>query len=226
MKKNTKAALKAVNKSVNQHNARVRRENDKFNRLTRAEKRVAIARDVLAQMGTGRFVAEAGYWLTLPDAFYLIEATDAQKEKNTELQSILKKREQCQGCALGGMFMCAVERANKLKVRDLSTFEEATKEDMDEDPWYLDNLQVEGEDTLDYLKRFFSEEQLTLIESAFEQGDGAYGKAGADFCANVLEASDRMRVIMQNIIVNKGKFCPEQTPVMVWNTWVIPGFVG
>lgn len=214
---------KSVKKIVSQHNRQVTRENKAFQALSPAEKRVYIARDVLAQIASKKLVPTIGIWLSGKgrDLF-----TEKDLNKDPELQDILKKTKQCEGCAIGGMFMCAVQTADQLKLSKLEGVKNF-KEDQEDNPGqyhYLDN-DIDQRDAFNYLKKFFSSNQLAMIETAFERGGGAYHAhdGSADFVTSITGASERMKLIMQNIIVNKGTFRPEKKPVQVW---VIPGFVG
>lgn len=202
----TKAALNQV---VAKENRRVVRDNKAFEKLSPAEKRVAIARDVLAQISLKRLIPTNGRWLSGKDDNDLFSAKD--EKKDLELQEILGKKRECKGCALGGMFMCAVELADKLKVSDLSS---DTREENS----------MQQEDVFAYMKKFFTLDQLNKIESAFEQGDGATEDSdGAHWLSSEGDASERMRLIMENIIVNKGKFNLDKEPE---RAWVTPGFIG
>lgn len=208
---------KVVNlkRAVANANRRTARANKKFESLTPSEKRVQIARDVLAQLATKRLIATPGVWLAgKHEDDELFSGKDV--EKNPELQSILNKSKQCTGCALGGMFMCAVERADKLKLTDLS--DGAKESGVPDMP-----------DVFKYMRRFFSNEQLEQIETAFEQGDGAcsadddYDNEYSGWLPESCSPSERMRLIMENIVVNKGRFVVGKKPEMTWTT---PGFTG
>src|ERR1700722_17951755 len=115
----TRKKLNEVRKQVRRSNESVRRQNKWFASLKPAEKRVAIARDVLAQLRLGKLKATVGIWLgnsENTDDSALLLGNDAQKKQNMELQSVLNNIKSCDGCALGGLFMCAVKKADKLKV--------------------------------------------------------------------------------------------------------------
>lgn len=207
-KKLTKKQLAEVAEDVKKENRRIARENAKFEKLTAKEKRVQIARDVLAQLTLKRLVPTPGVWLNgKTEGSRLYSEKDIKKDR--QLQEVLKDRKTCTGCALGGMFMCAVERANELKLSELNDVDEG----------------VDFDDAMKYLGRFFDGEQLEMIETAFERGDGATsaGDEAQDFCANVDDASERMRLVMENIVVNGGKFVPTKRPKV---TYVTPGFTG
>lgn len=204
-KKLSKNKLDKIKKTLAKENKATKYRNEQFQKLTPSEKRVQIARDVLAQLRSKRLVATSGSWLTgvFGDSLYSREDV----ENNVELQDLLKKQETCEGCALGGMFMCAVERHNKLKVGNLPN----------------DGL-IDEDDAVNYLRKFFPINQLDEIEAAFERGGGARSgtEEAEDFASEVEDDEERMRLIMENIIVNKGRFVPEQKPEQ---TWVTPGFI-
>lgn len=207
----TKVQKEAAKKLVKRTNARITRANKAFEKMTPAEKRVQIARDVLAQLFSKRLIAESGVWLEGKGGKDLFKKSDIQKD--AELSDILANTKQCQGCALGGMFMCSVERADNLKVGKL----EAVKES--------DNCNIIAEnDAFSYLRKFFSNDQLEMIESAFEHGNGAaYHGDSAEFLYNIDDPQTRMRLIMENIVANKGTFRPSKAPVATWTT---PGYQG
>lgn len=219
-----KLSKKSVKQLVQNHNRRVARNNKVFEKLSPADKRVAIARDVLAQIAAKKLVPTAGAWLTGKDDTPLFNEKDLKKDP--ELQSILAKTEQCEGCALGGLFMCAVKRADQLKLSELDGVksfkkEKAEYEDVD---MTIDHSVINTDDAFRYLKRFFSDVQLNEIESAFEKGKGAVMNfVVARFAEEVNDPADRMRLIMENIITHKGKFVYQDEPFM---KWVTPGFVG
>jgi hypothetical protein len=210
----TKEQKEKAKKAVAARNRQIARDNAAFEKMTPSEKRVAIARDVIAQLAAERLVAVPGIWLDF-------NVTDNEPDQDPELQTILKSTDQCEGCALGGMFMCAVERANKLKLSELDEPDTGT---------------ASQSDVFSYMRKFFSREQLNLIEVCFEQGNGA-GNVGSDAHDQAMvffgeaeyegdcsaSANDRMRLIMENIVANNGKFVVTKKPVMTWTT---PGYKG
>lgn len=244
------AQAKQARKNLNR---RIARKNAAFEGLKPAEKRVAIARDVLAQLASGRLVADTGFWLgnseSTSDDNHLIDADDLASVKNTELQSILGEMDTCTGCALGGLFMCAVEKYDKLKVKDLKEYEYCSDRG---DNYDAEDLVLQTVDTVNYLRKFFSNDQLQLIECAFEMGQGAWSEE--DYCDDHCDearlqtwkeackfATDemypeadcdldenpglRMKLIMENIVANNGMFMPNKRP-QVQLVWTTPGFKG
>jgi len=93
-------------------------------------------------------------------------------------------------------------------------------------------LDVSEADAFKYLKKFFSEKQLAMMECAFERGDGAASPSDIgdelfdqcqEFANDIEEPKERMRLVMENVILNKGTFRPNKKPVQMY---VTPGFTG
>jgi hypothetical protein len=176
---------------------------DKFKTLTKAQKRVAIAKDVIKQLNAARFNARNGYYLIPnPVGTYSSFGTSILEniKAGTELQNILKKNiERCDCCAKGALFMSAVEKYNQCKV---------TKNMKENDGRMFDDS-----DITKHLRGIFSQDQLTLIESAFEGfyldgeiANNPYDSPTYRFKRNFTQPDDCMRAIMENIIENKGTF--------------------
>lgn len=168
-----------------------------FDKQTKSQKRVTIAKDVLAQLARKRFLATQGTYLSRR-----IDAVNL----DAEVCSITSKHKSCEVCALGGMFVAAVEKADKLKVFELSEV-------------YGGEATLQQEDCRDYLARFFDEEQLMSIESAFEEDD--FGDADAAGFTDCEDPPTRMRLIMENIVANRGRFKPSRKPIVTYTT---PGY--
>lgn len=183
---------------------------ERFKKANKQRKRVMIAEDVLAQLRTKRFVAEQGTFVGDLGAFL------EEDELNKDLKTICRSEPQCNVCAIGGMFVSAVEFHNKLKVSDVS-------------------LEFDYKEYSNYLSKWFEKDQLKLIEIAFEDGNGAVRvnnskthKAASEFFGDLqheldnhngmidlyLGADEKMRLIMENIVRNKGTFVPEQKPML------------
>lgn len=209
-KKLSKKELKEqLAKSVKTHNRKVAADNAAFEKLKPAEKRVAIARDVLKHVASRKIIPTHGIWVDTVGSAYL--AGSKEIEKDPEVQALFTSMKSCNACALGGMFMCAVEKADKLKSSDLQSVKDGR-----------DVADIEQEDVFAYMKKFFSVDQLVKIEAAFEQNGGACNDIAAyDFAPDVEDAPERMRLVMENIIANNGTFKPNRVPVM---TWMTPGF--
>lgn len=210
----SKLQKEIVEKIVKTSNRNVVRNNKLFEQMTPAEKRVQIARDVLAQLASKRLVAEEGVWLSGINKD-LFDKKDLQNDP--ELKTILAKVKQCQGCALGGMFMCAVEQADALKLSKLEGVKEY-KEYGANAYKHLDS-DISEDDAFSYMKKFFTKSQLEMIECAFERGEGArYSEKAINFVLEIDNPGTRMQLIMENIVANKGTFTPHKRPIAEWST--------
>ncbi len=139
----------------------------------------------------------------------------AEYGENKELRDVLREqKEPCRGCAVGSLFLCAVDAYDKLKVKDATKYASGSPNDT----------------IVPYLNKWFSVSQLALIEAAFE--GSFYGlfsvsgyavgdeevQAAIDFAEkrgptptskkNARVYERRMFAIMKNIIKNNGTFIP------------------
>jgi hypothetical protein len=194
--------------------AKKRTTEKSFDKLTAAQKRVRIARDVLAQLAAGKFIATQGLY---------VEGVPIEGAKSTaSLQTLFKKQKSCEVCALGSMFVASVERKNALNAGDLNGA------DLSENGKKVEYFgEFTRSDCTDYLGKFFDHDQLNQIEDCFE-GGSCDGPGDVDFYVffdDEVEADERMRLIMENIVANGGTFKPEIKPTQrtVYET---PGFKG
>lgn len=155
-----------------------------FDKLTKMQQRVVIAKDLIARIQAKTFLPSSGTYL-MPKRGEWFRGLDGLS-RTTEVRDALKGKA-CRGCEIGGLFLCAVDRHNKLRLGDLGAVEE--------------NAQGFNE----YLRRWFSEEDLALLEQAFE---GWY--EFADWRDAHPRDSERMVLIAKNMIKNKGRFVPAQ----------------
>ncbi len=178
--------------------------NDYFNSLTKPQKRVAIAEDVIKQIKAKKYTAK--------ESTYLYISTTVEDEE--QLQSNFNNV-QCDCCALGGLFL------SEVKFNNSCTIGEANDYDFD----------VKGDTRL---QKYFSIEQLILIEAAFECWDAyrllhnntidsGYGfnlklnelklteediNKACKFGDSFYYEKDKLIAILQNLIQNKGTFKP------------------
>lgn len=197
------AALKVDEKMLKKlldHQAELdtKKANKAFNGLSAAEKRVAIAQDVLLQIKNKFIKVEPGTWVSLDfkDEELLTPNESAQK-------TLSNNTEQCQACALGSLFICSIRLGNRLTVEEAGfKYGVGDQEDI------MERLSL----------GIFSKEQLKLIEVAFEGGLGGYavgdledkdaGEAAMLFSERLLGDKARLVKIMKNIIKNDGTFIP------------------
>lgn len=171
--------------------SKITKKNEVFEKLTKAQKRVQIAQDVIKSLNAGKLVAEQGIYVTRNRKTKALGKELFDENVTCGLDTILEKIPKCNVCALGGLFVEAVKRHDKITTDEISS-----------DPWQHE-LHY-------YLKKFFSVEQLRMIEDAFEsEGPSMYGNDKAlTFCNTLKKPRDRMLKIMNNIVENNGTFRP------------------
>ena len=189
---------------------KIREHNAEFAFLSPQEKRVAIAKDVIRQLNARKLTARSKTWLTGGAGIIRIKEEDYQKP----VKEILSTQASCNVCALGSLLVCAAGLANAVTVNDVR--------DKDSDTYFT----VDMFSMTPYLKRFFSMEQLRLIELCFEHGDGGCspdtaeeweaaevfaGDEEDDNGDSIGDGTDdevRLRLIMECIMRNNGTFVP------------------
>jgi rubredoxin len=188
-------------------------------KLSPEQKRVAIAQDVIEQITLGKYQSRFC-------GFIYIRWQGEEKPSNEEsLQKVLPNAEYCDVCALGGMFVSCTRLNNRTKVLAIEGKEQ-----------YMGDVIRDGEIFSNQLNEIFSNEQLMLIEIAFEEGHGSFN---VDLVSNTylshkktyepitpeverarkfgnnngcpgrfFDRRIRMKKIMENIIQNNGRFIP------------------
>jgi hypothetical protein len=184
--------------------------NKKFKAATPAQKRVLIAKDVIAQIKAKRFKALSGTWVNPVfrnghdlDVFekFVFEKLDEEPASVREL-FLEQKIPACECCALGAMFMSCTLYNNKTTVENL----------LDETVSFEDLIREKGPQFSNGLDQFFSKAQLKLIEATFEGYYGAFRDESNDktrvWYETLPNDTKRLVAIMNNIIKNKGVFKP------------------
>ena len=183
--------------------------NQAFKKASKAQKRVMIAQDVIAQIKAKRYVPESGTFVIANWS----EKIDYKDHSDNIQEAFQKKQiETCQVCALGGLFMSCTNLNNNTNFEQL---EQA--EDLGE---MIDN---EGRIS-NGMDKFFSVNQLKLIETYFENAQGYFRDYEVSinipeshrnaFHNQYLDDDERMIAIMENIVNNKGTFIPKKLKVL------------
>ncbi len=156
-----------------------------FEKLSKAEKRVQLAKDVIKQIGAKKFIPTRGAYLENSNSD-LNSDIFSEKDYGKQVNELLKNKK-CKVCALGSAFVAGVLRANDM-VCDTTYVAEGTMRD--------------------YLHKYFgfNISELFDIECAFE-GFLADGEI-QNFYVNYPNKKENLLAIMKNIIKNKGKFKP------------------
>ena len=178
--------------------------NEEFKKATKAQKRVMIAKDVLAQIKAERYFPERGEWVR-PLWSDDQKSIDIKLDPNSSIKDAFKSKaiNSCEICALGGLFMSCTNLNNNTTVQDLK------------DETYIGDLVADDDKISNGLNRIFTQGQLMLIESYFEGGEG-YFRCGNEKTEAFLESyndDERLKIIMQNIIDNNGTFKPSKLDI-------------
>lgn len=156
-----------------------------FKRLTAAQKRVAIAKDVLAQIQLNTRIESGRYWRIDNSEVGVIDKT-----------FLTRPHVACSCCAAGAVVLSGIRLFNRVKV----SYFNPGQSDKVLNPW-------------------FSNEQMALIEFAFEKPDRKplaellqdkwkEKEAAYEFNLGRLSMIERAERIFKNIIANKGTFKP------------------
>lgn len=169
--------------------------------LTKAEKRVWIAKDILAAIEVGTFKPGSGYG----------SVVTVDDPKAGPLRPQLAMAE-CTGCAIAAAFIGLVARANKY---------ECNTGNIDEEDG---DLYFDDEKYRPLLREVFDSIQVAMIESAYERSPGYAHHEGCDHrdvrianairfgVANANEKAQWRRHLMiaiwSNVVAHGGDFCP------------------
>jgi len=174
--------------------------------LLPAQKRVLIAKDTIKWLDTKAI-------MTKTNSNYFKMSGKGIKVKNTlrdiELGVMLKNTtNSCQVCAIGGMFYSMVRRFDNITI------------DVGEHAHHNYLKRIYRSSIFDELERYFSYEQLIMIESAFEMHEmhnpddwdnidrNKFINASNFAISDKKSPAARLRKIMNNIIQNDGVFVP------------------
>lgn len=155
---------------------------------TKAQQRVAIAKDALKWIEAGALEPESGTYCQAQKNPTTGSNNGSGGGGGTQLRDVVLGK--CHVCAIGALFLAKAVHYDKVTVRDF---------------W--------SGNYWDTLKQHFSQAQLDLVEAFFEgwQDDLKYGIVGAlAFRSRHQDDTERLTLILQNIINNRGTFRPKQ----------------
>ena len=163
----------------------------KWDDMTPAERRVALAKDVIKQIHAKKIEVRAGWGFVAPKydawgSFYDLP-NDIEHEEVISKDDVNVMKKDCYVCAMGALFLSRVDKFNKITWGDLN----CKKPDHDS--------------IVKALRGSFSRRQLVMIENAFERYDGD----GCEFGDALDDEDDRLLAIMQNIVDHDGTFEPK-----------------
>lgn len=178
----------------------------KFDSLTLAGQRVRIARDVIDQLTTRKIRAKTGVYLSLGRIEDVVDFDDKS------VQEVLEKTK-CEACALGSLFVASVRIKNGLLASE--SLDETTIYVQDgSNSRYEDIVTCDNSVMRERLAEYFDDEQVDLIESAFETADMGDDdnleqiEDAIAFGQKHINPTRRMKAIMQNIVDHRGTFTP------------------
>lgn len=201
-----------------------------FKAANNAEKRVLIAKDVIAQIKAKKIKPFQGMFVRFREESCIgprgCEPTvgSMQIAADADARELLltNKISQCTCCALGSMFVSCTLYNNHTSAKDLQRCDWSIANWLDRSVQEEDD-DTDGEPIRNGLNKFFSLTQLRLIEQTFEANEGyirsndedetgraypKFKKEQYEFCQKYRRMDTRLVAIMRNIVRNKGTFKP------------------
>jgi len=109
-------------------------------RMTKAEKRVEIAKDVLKQIKANKYRPTSGVWVMdangneVSDLIYRARDKDCYAVVDLKKDVVCKLNGECDVCALGSLFVSAIDKFNHTKLNAGYCVEFTEHEDSKENP--------------------------------------------------------------------------------------------
>lgn len=170
-----------------------------FNRLSKKNKRIAIAKDVIAQIKAEKIYGAGGNFIRSAELSNYLSKLRGKRS----LQELLPNYT-CAVCAKGALFYSDIINRNNYNV---STYFSIQNDDCVDKLDYFDKIQ------LDLIEIAFEgqtyEHSDTTLRCASSNGNAYKIILGAiNFGRKHFNGNDRLKAIMQNIIDNDGTFLP------------------
>lgn len=184
-------------------------------RMTKAQKRVEIAKDVLKQIKSNKYTPTSGIWVMDSNGYEVDDLISYARHVAEEADAVDLKKDvvcrlngTCSVCALGSLFVSAIDKFNHTKLNP---------------GYYVDWTDCE-DSSYNPLLKWFTARQMLLIENTFENGCGAWCPGDVlkekewhawddkilpaikEYNLRYPNSTDRLKAIMNNIIRNKGTF--------------------
>ena len=205
------------------------KRNEWFNNLTRSQKKVQIAKELLWALKNDQFKISKSYFnLTVSKVVESIKDVFKFKRRSQiqnylEIPVMEKNGIICSGCAIAGLFYAAIRLGDNVKIPDDITISEHIIEDTSK---YYDTVNSHHgfyaeQNMIHYsLNDIFTRKELRRIETAYESNncikkvdDISYKELMTLIGWNIIKKLERgnssLVGICQNIIDNKGEFVVE-----------------
>lgn len=209
-------------------------KNALYDSMTPAERRVAVAKDVLKQLKAEKYKATKGTYVlskNLIDTSKLDGITGWQDQQVCSL--VPDDGPTCKVCARGAFLISSMMVFDRLKVRQLENLSDQVRElkfDVQMAPetkgdYWVDRTKAEllrdglgevrlgPEDFWHYERQFFTKEQIGLMEAMFEKDSTFADNDGTDSDTAAArygrahgDSRSRLIEICKNFIRNKGEF--------------------
>jgi hypothetical protein len=166
----------------------IEESNEAFNKMTKAEKRVTIAKDVIKRVDIGQI-----------DAYSTFISFDGEVEEGKPLKPFFNAI-QCSACAKGSLFLSYVGRVNKFKKEGSFSMDPYSKE-MKKIKQIFSQLQ------LDMIEIAFEGGTFSWTDRE-KISNKQISKSLEFFKNNTVGSRLRLKRIMENIIENNGTFKP------------------
>lgn len=208
---------------------------DLWKSMTRKQRKVAIAKDVIAQIQAGKYRIESG-------SGYIESYTTASRNSLSEHFQRLKDLDRpvsnadvevvtgaCTMCARGAALMSRIRKFNSVKVSEIGVYlidegyTEISNDDLKAGAQPIEaDLSATQKNTTEGLEGAFTADELNLIEAAFErtrwvgivdwrsENQKNSVRRAVAFGEQFEDDSERLLAIMQNIVDNDGVFRPAQ----------------
>ena len=173
-----------------------------FSKLTKAEKRVAVAKDVLARIKTKNITPVSGT--------FFCSKTQPEGSIKNEL-----KNNKCGACAKGSLFLSFIGFTNKFNFNDFDIKTSSFGDYIDDKfKYFVTRGEELNSDEMKRLSVLFSRKQLSVIETAYEGSVYYWNEEITNKEENACMAfydkhnstTERLTAICNNIIKNKGTF--------------------
>ena len=157
-----------------------------------ARQRVLIAKDVIAQLKSGKLKATTGLYVLLHAKRFGASVFRPSDLGKKDVRDVLKERaKKCEVCAVGAIFIAQIMRYDDMPVTSDMIYHGY--------PEYTLNSTA-GRKGDSRFATPFTERQLRNIEDAFERW--------SIYRESFPEPADRLIAIMRNVIRNNGNFVP------------------
>lgn len=191
-------------RKLQQKKDRIEKSNKLFRDSTKAQRRVLIAQDVIAQLKAKKYrVGDTVYVEGFLPGDGSSELLKKYRDGNPiPLQDVVCDMTGCHVCARGAMLLSAIQKFNRVTSSQIDIIEQ--------------NL-TDSDEFSKVEQEYFSEEQACLIEMVYERWDGhsslsceqndKVGYACLRYSKSLSNKKrDRLIQIMKNIVRNSGEF--------------------